>query len=146
MIKSQIEALQYFANDYSKIKRIQHDKNEDIKELYHLRFEELTVEEFVESYDYLLREREVVQLDSVRSEEMNIWEFIIRNETMFVFDPYVAVLRNHSPISNLKIIKIYTNKWFPNMNPSTFPKEVYNFVMNIMRKDIDSTIKYIPFP
>ncbi|MCC4054119.1 YcaO-like family protein [Enterococcus faecium] len=144
--KSQIEALQYFATDFSKNNKshIFVDFNDSKKDLYHSRFNQLTTNEFYGNYSYLLKNTEYYRFENEPIFNFKLWKKECREKLKM--DPVIGVFPSYQPIPHLKVVKVIDENWFPHMNPVLYNKNVYTFIQSIYGKELDKSIEYIPFP
>lgn len=144
--KSQIEALQYFATDFSKTAKSNTLKDFDDrkKDLYHSRFDQLSTNEFCRNYSYLLKNMEDCQFESKLKFNFKLWQKECREKLKM--DPVISLFHSYQPIPHLKVVKVVDENWFPHMNPILYNESVYAFVQSICGKELDKSIEYIPFP
>lgn len=147
--KSQIEALQYFANSFSSNHEFS-DQNyeiDDSNDMYHVSFDNLSVEKFCSMYDYLLNNISKFQkISTVKKIDFVYNDFILECSTKLQMNPLIAFFETNHKIPHLKVIKILDENWFPHMNAALFRGHSYDFVSNATGKELDRKIKYIPFP
>lgn len=147
--KSQIEALQYFANSFSENHEFsEQDHNIDsLNDMYHVSFDRLTIENFYLMYDYLLSSISKTQIVSkTKKIEFDYNDFILECKNKLQMNPLIAFFETKQNIPHLKVIKILDENWFPHMNAALFEEHSYNFVSSATGKELDRKIKYIPFP
>ncbi|EMF0403740.1 hypothetical protein JMQ83_002623, partial [Enterococcus faecium] len=144
--KSQIEALQYFATDFSKNAKsnILVDFDDSKKDLYHSRFDQLTTNEFYRNYSYLLNNTEDCQYENKLIFNFKFWQKECREKLKM--DPVISVFPSYQPIPHLKVVKVVDENWFPHMNPILYNEKVYTFIQSVFGKKLDKSIDYIPFP
>ncbi|MCT3116692.1 YcaO-like family protein [Lactococcus lactis] len=146
--KSQIEALQYFAQDISKFnsKDMLDSLSQDENDFYHKKFDQLSVEDFIKNYSYLLHNNLISKQVMDQENSFVLPDFLEKIKKEFNINPVIAMFESDQTIPHLKIVKIYDENWFPHMNPNFYNKEVYKFISKSINKDLLTSIKYIPFP
>ena len=149
--KSLTEALQYHA--YIRLDNISDQKIEytskENQDYYHLSFEAISNKEFVTLYSYLLKNKDKIsinQMEQNSNKEKKLLNLIKDCKEKLQMNPSISVFKPKHSIPNLKVVKIFDDNWFPNINPSTYANKNYDFVEEIIQKKFDRTISYIPFP
>lgn len=145
--KSQIEALQYFATKHTKECEINFE-NIDLeqKDLYHKKFESITVQQFKKLYQYLLEtEPTIIKLNNAQSNSvfLELMEWCSINLKM---NPMICTFPSHRKIPHLKIVKVFDTNWFPHLNPALYTKESIDNVSKIIGKKLYNNLDWIPFP
>ncbi|MFJ5789613.1 YcaO-like family protein [Lysinibacillus sp. NPDC093197] len=146
--KSQIEALQYFATKHTKECEIDFDKNDDIeqKDLYHKKFDSITIPQFRKLYHYLLETESTIIRQTVAQLNSEFLELLDWCNINLKMNPMISMFPSHRKIPHLKIVKVFDTNWFPHLNPSLYTKENIDNVSKIIGKRLDYNIDWIPFP
>lgn len=133
--KAQKEMLQYFAvssNKYNRKNKSKHQNANEIdnKDIYHERFEAMSVKTFRDSYAYLEKNSRIAlsELAFPKVMEMNL--MIKDNFIKLNMEPYIALF-NGRENSGVKIAKIKDFNWFPHMNPKLYKKDL---ILSLERK------------
>ena len=126
--KAQKEILQYFAVSSNKYNRLNEEKQQNIneennKDVYHQKFEAMSVNAFRDSYEYLGNNRRIAisELASPKLMEMN--SMIKNNFIKLNMEPYIALFNGRGN-SGVKVAKIKDFNWFPHMNPKLYKKDL----------------------
>lgn len=149
VIKSQKEILQYFATSYSKYKEGQVSQKSEVvidnKDIYHDYFDRLRPEEVKELYAYL-EGSELITMDNEEEIEKVSHTIIIKNTSNSLnMSPYIAMFENNHA-ENVKVVKVFDPKWFPNMAPRNFSQEIILNVENILKLKRKDFSELLPFP
>lgn len=59
--------------------------------------------------------------------------------------PYITMFENNHA-KNVKVVKVFDPKWFPNMAPRNFSKEIILNVENILKLKRKNFSELLPFP
>ncbi|EGO2662735.1 YcaO-like family protein [Enterococcus faecalis] len=149
VIKSQKEILQYFATSHSKYKEEKVSEGSglviDNKDIYHDYFDRLSSKEVKDLYAYL-EGSEFIILNNEEKIEKVSHTFTIKNiSNSLNMSPYITMLENNHA-KNVKVVKVFDPKWFPNMAPRNFSKEIILNVENILKLKRKNFSELLPFP
>ncbi|WP_348921615.1 YcaO-like family protein [Enterococcus rotai] len=152
IIKSQIEALQYFATDFSKYNSNSSlfDSIDNKKDLYHSKFDSLQTKEFINLYSYLLDGTAPKEIGNDINQNIDSCfdfdSFIAYCNTELKMVPLIAVFYPNEKIAHLKVVKIHDENWFPHINPEYYKSSSIDFVSDVLNTPLDKSITYLPFP
>lgn len=153
LYKSQIEALQYFATDYSKHNSLERVSEKSTyrntsKDYYHKQFENLSSKKFKKSYAYLLNNSDLSNISHKKSDEysLDIFEFIDICKEKFNMNPMIGLFKTDRKIPHLKVVKVFDKNWFPHMNPTLYKEKIYQYVEQSIDVTLKRNVDYIPFP
>lgn len=144
LIKSQYEILQYFAVGHSKHHYSEAMTIDSRGDKYLQQFNSLTRNEFFNYYRYLNHSSKINLTSEYNSEkEIDVFELIRMISGNCKMNPHVAVLKSREN-TNIKVVKVFDPKWFPNMNPQTYSYEQIGYVEKIFNKTIRN-LQFLPF-
>lgn len=140
------ELDQFFAAEsFKKSSKIQVKKvgsNQNQVQDYNDLFAMLTSNELLNAYNYLFSSKN----NFVYHQEHDIQEVLDDLYNKYKIDPYITFFRSPRKKLNQKIIKAFDLNWFPNMKPSSFKEEQYDFVERVTGKQLDRKCNVLPFP
>lgn len=143
--KSQKEILQHYAVAKSKRNVKEEIENkESKKDIYHMNFEKITVEEFSNYYNFL-RNSTKVSIEEIQCLEIvEKDDIIIENYNSLGMEPYIVVFASWRQ-KGVKVIKLYDYKWFPHMRPELFDVRSIEYVSAKIKKSKQKEVMWIPF-
>ncbi|GEK35601.1 YcaO-like family protein [Kurthia sibirica] len=150
--KSQIEALQYFANDRTKIyEQLYNEASSEASDLYHILFDKMSLDEFQDNYSYLLTQEFTSslnqnQLPKKNMEEYNFLDLLIWCNKYLKMNPFICSFPNKRGIAHLKIVKIFDENWFPHLNASLYSIKDIDNISKIIGTPLSKEVDWIPFP
>ncbi|TKI53328.1 hypothetical protein FC756_24550 [Lysinibacillus mangiferihumi] len=149
VLKSQKEALQYFAVSITKHNNLgvgySTSSNMD-RDLYHSNFDSLSSSELSSNYSYLNKNAATIMVNRSNDKKLELANLINRLYQKYKIHPYITSLSSHRDIPNLKITKVYDENWFPHMNPKLYPSSMYDFIEDSTGLSLDRSVEVIPFP
>lgn len=148
--KSQKEILQYLSVSRTKYDDkiiIDAKKHNDLtKDLYHRRFDDISIEDLKGHYSYLLSydmEKTICQYRDNKDKKLK--DILVEVNRKYKMEPYIVMIPSFRDIPNLKIGKVFDFNWFPNMSPSTYNKDHYDFVSGVLNTELDRNTTMLPF-
>ncbi|MDC6268626.1 YcaO-like family protein [Lysinibacillus fusiformis] len=119
--------------------------DEKFLDIYAANFYSLTVEEFLESYKYLLEGGDLLTELSYSSQKNKMENWILNLKEKYGLNIFACFLPHPMKHINSKVVKVFSPEGFPHINTELFDPEEYEISKYLIGKEFYNKYKSIPF-